>query len=361
MNGYEVSNDFFEIITGTTNKFHPAYMEAAKEVDKGSNKSLGYIKNFITSIEKIANKDKVKDSRISKTKGNIKNFDICDDIKTSIEFLQKHLGKTGTIKSLNDIYNSLEKYQPQYTEGYEKNIRLVVLEYENAVDILVTGLAMLTAECIDVKQSGSTIKIKKVANKTTGVIHKTIDSFAKQVTGTKHKEYLEELIKSKEYAKVSTSIKESTSFMEAGVADTLELIDVMITSVGKIGHYTMNIVRTIKNSLFGVIPLIRTCLYIRYKKKADTILALEQQVEFISQNIERLENRSNIDPAQKETIIKKQKATIEAYKKKAAKLRAELIETEKDTVTAMNNENPELKEVDDDFILENGVSVTDFF
>jgi len=56
MNKYMISNDFLEIITDTTNKLHPAYMEASKNLDSSNDKALGYIKNFITSIENIANK-----------------------------------------------------------------------------------------------------------------------------------------------------------------------------------------------------------------------------------------------------------------------------------------------------------------
>lgn len=360
MNGYSISNNFLEIIAGTNNKLHPVYTEASKNVDANNDKSLGYIKNFITSIENVADKEKVKDERITKSKGNIRNFVAYDDIKTSIEFLKKQVGST-TINALEDILKDIEKYQPQYTEGYEKNIRLVVLEYESAVDLLVTGLTLTMAENIDVVQSGNGIKIQKVATKNDGIIHKTISDFSKQLKNKTHKEYLDEMIKSKEYANVDTNIEESATFTEAAVADTLELIDTIITSVGKIGHYTLAIVRTIKNSLFGIIPLIRSCLYIRYKKRADTILALEQQAEFIQQNIERLQNRTNMDPKEKEEIIKKQKATVEAYKKRAAKLRAQLLEGEKEASVAINKENPVIKNTDDDFILENGMTVKEFF
>ena len=54
MNGYTISNDFFEIISGTTNKLHPLYMEASKNVDSNNSKSVGYIKNFVKSIVKPA-------------------------------------------------------------------------------------------------------------------------------------------------------------------------------------------------------------------------------------------------------------------------------------------------------------------
>lgn len=360
MNGNVISNDFLEIITGTTNKLHPAYMEAAKEVDKGTSKSVGYLKNFVVSIENLAAKDKVKDARISSSKGNIKNFKSYEDLKTCLEFLKKNAAGVSTMVALTDIFKALESYQPLYTEGYEKNIRLVVLEYESAVDLLITGLTMVMAENIDVVQTGTTLKVMKNKSGDTSVIHKTIRDMVKQLNDKKHKQYLEEMIKAKDRTKVNTNIKESVSFMEASVADTIELIDVMITGVGKIGQYSVNIVRTIKNSLFGIVPLIRSCLYLRFKKKADTVLALEQQAEFITQNIEQLQNRTNLDPAEKDKIIKKQQATVEAYKKRAAKLRAQLSDTERSAATVIKDENPNMKNTDDDFILE-GKTISELF
>lgn len=361
MSVYTISNDFFEIVTGTTNKLHPAYMEATKNVNAGNAKSIGYIKNFITSIESLASKDKVKDERISSTKGNIKNFSAYENIKSAMDFLKKNLSGVATVTDLGNILKALESNQPQYTEGYEKNIRLVVLEYESAVDLLITGITLIIAESIDVSETSNGIKINKTKGESSGVIRKTVSDMAKQLNDKQHKKYLDEMIKSKEYAKVDTNIKESVTFTEAAVADTIELIDVMMTNVGKIGHYTANIVRTIKNSLFGIVPLIRSCLYLRYKKKADTVLALEQQVEFINQNIEQLQNRTNMDPAEKERIIKRQKATIEAYKKKAAKLRAQLSDGEREASNAINRENPSIKNTDDDFVLENGMTVKEYF
>lgn len=94
--------------------------------------------------------------------------------------------------------------------------------------------------------------------------------------------------------------------------------------------------------MFGIIPLIRSCIYLKYKKKADTIAALEAQAAFIDRNIEQLENRTNMDPAKKETIIKKQKAAAEGARKRAAKLRAQLLETEKDSSKSMKERNKDI-------------------
>ena len=362
MNERMISNDFLEIITGTTNKLHPVYVEAAKNIDSNNEKCISYIKKFIPMIENIANKKGVKDERISSSNGNIRKFKIYEDIKSSIEFLKKNITGVSVVNDLSSILKCLEVYQPLYTEAYEKNIRLVVLEYESAVDLLVTGIALVIAENVNVVQSGTNIKIKK--NKTTnnGIFYKTISDMAKQLYHRTHEQYLDEMVNSKKYTKIDTNIKESVSFMESAVGDTVQLIDTMLSGVGKIAHYTVNIVRTIKNSIFGIVPLIRSCLYLRYKKKADTILALEQQVDFINQNIEHLQNRTNIDPEKKEEIIKKQQAKIEEYQKKAAKLRAQLTDTENSAADAIKSADTEIQNSkDDDFILEGGSEIKNFF
>jgi len=358
---YMISNDFLEIVTGTSNRLHPAYMEASKNIDSSNDKALGYIKNFITSIEGLASKTKGKDKSIAETKGNIKNLKAHENIKTSIEFLNKNLGKVSIIPALNDIFKALESFQPQYTEGYEKQVRLVMLEYESAVDMLITGITMMVAQGIDIVQNGTSIKIKKNSVSSSGVINKTIMDLAKQLNNKQHKQYLDEVIKAKEYAGVRTTVEESTTFTEGVVSETLDLVGAIFKNAVKIGKLTVNMFNAIKKSMFGIVPLIRTCLYIRYKKKANTILELEQQVEFINQNIEQLQNRTNIDSNEKEVIIKKQKAAIEKFQKKAAKLRAELTDCERETVAAVKDEDPKMSNTDDDFILESGSDDKDIF
>lgn len=360
MDNSTMSTSFIEIVAGTNNKASRLYIEAAKQVDTDSSKSMAYIKNFITSIENIASKDKVKDARITKSHGNISNFDGYDNIKTAIEFLQKNLGKIPEIKNLVTIYESLMKFQPQYTDGYNKNLRLIILEYECGVYLLVTGLSALMANTIDVVQTGDAIKIQKKNEKSAANTMKIIEDFAKQVNAKEHKSYLEEMIKNKDSVPIKTNIEESVSFLESAISDTVELIDTMITSVGRIASTSKRVILAVKNSIFGIVPLIRSVLYLRYKKKADTVLALDQQVKFIQMNIEQLQNKKNMDPKKKAEVISKQKAVAEAYKKKAAKLRAELTEGEREAVTAIKQEDPKIKNTDDDFVLE-GVSLSKMF
>lgn len=361
MSHYKIDTGFIEIVSGTNNMASRAYMEASKEVDKRTPKAMGQLKNFITSIENLASKDVVKDTRISGTKGNITAFSGYENIKTAMEFLNKTLGKISIMQDLDTVYNALTSCQIQYTEGYEKNVRLIVLEYESAVYLLVTGLSMAMAENIDVTQNGTQIKIQKKSGSTNGPIIQTLHDFAKQVGNKTHKEYLEGLLKGKESMGVSTRIEESASFMESAISETIDLIDTMTTNIGKIAGAGKRLLMAMKNTIFGIVPLIRSVLYLRYKKKADTILALEQQVQFINMNIEQLQNIKNMDEAKKAEIIKKQKAVAEHYQKKAAKLRAELTDGEREATAAIKQEDPEIKKVDDgDFVLE-GISVSQMF
>ena len=54
----------------------------------------------------------------------------------------------------------LEKFQPLYTESYEKQVRLIMLEYETALYMLITGLSLVIATNIDVENSNNNIMIK---------------------------------------------------------------------------------------------------------------------------------------------------------------------------------------------------------
>lgn len=359
---YEICTDFLEIVAGTNNRFAFTYTEAAKNVSENNSKSMNYIKNFITSIEQLASKDTVKDSRISSSKGNIEDFSGYDNIKTSMEFLKKNLSGIPIMKDLTSLYDALVSCKSSYMDGYRKNVRLVVLEYESTVYMLVTGLSMAMMNYVDVVQNGTSIRIqKKSPGKTYGVIDKTIRDLSNELSKRSHKEYLENIIKAKDDVGVNVNIEESTTFMESSISDTIDLIDSIFSKVGKLGKFARNVIVSIKNSVFGIVPLIRSVLYLKYKRKADMILSLDQQVQFIQRNIEQLQNMKNMDPAKKEEIIKKQKAYIEAYKKKAEKLRAQLCETEKEAAIAIKQEDPKMKDTDDDLVLEDGRKIIDIF
>lgn len=341
MEHLNVCNNFYEIISGTSSVYSKPYLEA-KQIAEDNDKSLSQIKNFIISIENLADKKSVKDERISSSKGKISEFKGYNDINNALDFLKKNLGNVSAVTDLNSIKSSLEKYQRLYSDGYSKNIRLVMLEYESAVYSLVTGLSYLIANGIEISATGYNLKISKKRENDAGVITKINSDLAKQLSDKKHEGYLFTLIEGKKYVGVNTNIEECT-FVESAVSDTLDLFDAITTNISKILALGKRGLIGIKNSVFGILPLIRSIIYLRYKKKADTIVSLEQQMDFIEKNIQQLQNMKNMDPEKKATIIKKQQATVEAYRKKAEKLRAQLIETEKETASEINKNNTTIK------------------
>lgn len=382
---FKFNNDYFSIISGSSFKLNQAYMEAEESIDKSTPKGLSQLKAFISAIEEISNKEGVKDPRISASKGDIKKFKGHENIKTAMAFIKKNLSGIEILKDINLIYQSLLTNRDQYEEGYQKNINLIKLEYESAVYMIVTGLAMVMAVNMDVVQDGVSIKIQKKSGTSYGATGETIKNLAKQMGSNHHKDYLEAMIKAydmnksgntkvEEVKKVETPdkdkkeenkddnkeekkeevVKESVYFYEAGgAAGALLLFDTMLNNVQALGRFAKRTFIGIKNSAFGILPLIRSVMYLRYKKKADTVLALDQQCVFIQQNIEQLEQRTNMDPKKKEAIIQRQKAVIEQYQKKAAKLRAELLENERDSTTESKKDEPKIsKQADDDFVLE---------
>lgn len=355
---YDVCTDYLEIIAGTNNRYAKAYVEASKNIEASNDRSKRYIENFIKSIEAI-NKKAGSDKRITSSKGNIKSFQGYENITDALAFLSKNGASIPGLKSLSSMKNSLEKLQPLYTEAYEKNIQIIMIEYDTTVYMLVTGLALLIATHVDVSQNNgkSNVVINTKNGNSNRVIIKTCDQLAKELSAAAHKSYLEGLIASSE-----VNVNESVSSI---VGDTLTLIDNFSVHVNQIKYAGKNILATIKRTLFGIVPLIRCGLYLKYKKKADTIVALEQQMNFIQQNIDKLEKRTNIDQTKKEEIIKKQQAYIEAYRKKAEKLKAQLTETEKEASTELAKEDPKMGDTsntsdnphegptdDGDFILE---------
>lgn len=361
---HDINSDFLQIISGTSNKLSREFTEAKSIVEGSKNGALGYLKKFITSIDALSNQSGVKDGRISSTRGNIREFVGFDNIKTSMDFMKNNLHGVKLVKDLDSLFNSIQNYQPQYTEGYNKNINLIILEYESAVDLLVTGITLVMASNVAIVHNGTKIKVtKKGSDDSSNVTAKVIKEFASQLANKNHREYLEGILKtSSSVTNDDAEINEAyqNPYSEATFIDTIGLIDRMVDDTGRIIKFGVNTARAIKNSLFGIVPLIRSALYIKYKKKADTINALDQQVGFIKMNIEQLENITTMDPAKKAEIIQKQKAVIEQYEKRAAKLRAELTDGEREASTSINNENPQMrtpsnitdKDSDDDFVLE---------
>ena len=353
---YDMALDYIEIVAGTSKTYSTAYQEAANNIDVSSTKGLKILTNFLNNIESLNNKASVKDTRISSSKGNIKSFSSYENVKSAINFLSKNFGDAPDVKECITVFDALEKYTPQYKDAYTKNNRIVILEYENALYLLVTALSSIIANRLDVVTDGEEIRIKKSGVNRAGVIEKAINGLAKQLGDRDHGCYLDALLDA-----TNTEVKEAVSDITAGVAATIGMVGNLFRKGGELAKKGINIFKSAKNTFFGIVPLIRSVLYLRYKKKADTILSLEQQIVFIQNNIEILQNKKSMDPEKKKAIIKKQKAVIEQYKKKAAKLRAELTETEKEASSEQAVDDKKINNTDDDFILENGKSIKDFF
>lgn len=356
---YKISNDFLELITESTNTTSPVYREAAEAVDKGNNKGMAYLANFMNSIEKLGDKKQVQDLRIIQSKGNIKSFSGYDDIKNAIKFLNKNLAGIADVKNCVTVFDALENWASLYEDGYKNNIRLIELEYENAIFMLVTSLSTILATNMDVVANGTEIKFIKKTAATHGVIQKTMADLAKQLGDRNHKDYLEGLIKASEETITESVYTEANLAAAIGVANvahaTLTLIGSIFSHGAALFKSGTKMVKMITKSVFGIVPLIRSIMYLRYKKKADTIIALEEQMVFVERNIEQLQNVKTMDPKKKEVIIKKQQAVIEQYKKKTEKLRAQLMETEEEATVAINNDNPSLKDTSGELVLESAI------
>lgn len=361
MNEYTITHDFLEIVSGTTNSLHPVYMEASENIKAGNATGYGYLRNFVKSIDQLSKKGLAKDERISSTEGQIKDFEGYDSINFAIDFLTKNVSGLGMLSECKTIKSKLEEFSSLYQEGYSKKARLVMMEYETAVYLLVTALAMIMATNVDVVSNGVDIKVRKKSAQTNGVITRMLGDYAKQLGSKDHKQYLQEMLKSID--DVGPSSYDESVMTEGAVDEILAAIEVMLSGGKKIGKFAVHLAKGVKNSLFGTIPLIRSCLYLKYKKKADTISALDQQCQFIKMNIDQLKNMKDMDEKKKQAIIKKQEATVEAYQKKAEKLRAQLVETEKEVATAIQKENPQIKSnsKDDEFVLEFGKTVEEVF
>jgi hypothetical protein len=350
MGYYDITNDYLEIISGSSSKYSRPYTEAANKTKnvKYAEKAL---KAFTKSIKKVKN-NKKSDKAIDDSRGNIKQFSGYDDIEKTFAFLKMHSFSSPLLTDLQGLYDSIVKYTSEYVKGYEKQVFLIIYEYHQAVYLLSTGLLIVLSRDIDIVDSDKDLKIKFVkkvnTDKRVGQYTDIINKYNGQLKMAKHQEYLRDLIQNKEVAGIDTNITEGT------VADVVSSIG-SLADIGFTAAVTgINAMKYIKNTAFGIIPLIRSIIYLKYKSKADAINSLHSQISYLEQNINRLENKTAMDPKKKEVIIKKQRAYIEAYKKRADKLIAELSESEKDAAVALTADNKVIEQEmkDDDIVIE---------
>ena len=351
---------FMTILAGTSNRLARAYVEAAEHVEKDDDASVKYLKKFIGSIEKLSKSPKVNDARITKSKGFLREFEEHENIDYMLKFLQQYV-KEPIVGDLKKIYDAVTSYGTEYRSGYDKNVRLVELEYESAVYMLVTGLVYTMSNCVEFAQQDTGFKIVKKAIDKRDTIAKMTSKMAKQLSEKDHKLYLSKLVEAatvarRDSGKPVTESYEGEYTIESVVGDALDLFDAITNNIGRIMGAGKMMIRTMKRTMFGILPMIRGVIYLHYKKKADHIANLEQQCAFLKMNIDQLNRRTDLSKEEKERLIKRQSAYVKAYEKKAAKIRAELNEQSRDAAASLEKDREVIqnapKSNDDDMVLE---------
>ena len=226
---YDFCDDYMTIVAGTSNTIARAYIEASEHVEDNDDAGTKYLKKFVTSIEKLAKSSKVNDSRITNSKGNLKSFSDYENIEYMLNFLSKYV-KESIVSDLKKIHSEIISCASEYETGYDKKVRLIELEYESGVYLLITGLVYTMSNCIEFSQQNGGFNIIKKAIDKKDLLVKMINKFAKQISDKNHKEYLKKL------AQVSTEVKrdsgkpvaesyEGEYTIESVVGETLDLID----------------------------------------------------------------------------------------------------------------------------------------
>lgn len=360
----DICTDFVQIVTGKSNKLSTAYTEAAASVEKDNDAALGYLKNFIASIENIRSHRNAIDPKISASKGNIESFSSYDNIEKGLKFITTNKTPSGAsiTKDLVSVHDGLVRYKAHYTSGYSHNNRLLMFEYESAMYLLITGLAMALSFCFEVTDKAGTTKVTPKPKAYFGVTGKKLHEFAEELNKKDHGKYLDELDKAGSGTN-SEPVNESV-YTEGAievVGTTINLLSSLFGAGKSVVKFGTHVFKAAKRTVFGIVPLIRGVIYLSYKRKANSILALEQNIQYIEQNINIIQNKQGISQEEKDAIIKKQRASIEKYRKRAEKLRAELEEGEKDAARAIKAEDSQMgtpaSASDDDFVLESAKSL----
>lgn len=339
------TTDYHAIVSGNVSPYSRVYREAAEETENKTPKGMARLKAFAGDIEKVSSKSTVRDSRITASRGNLEKFSAYDSIQSSISFLQKNLSTIELLPELVTIRDEIMNCSQEFQDGYTQKCKLVQLEYESAVFLLVTGLSLTMAAGMDVQSNGTEIRIVKKQIKSNGSTVKMVKDLAKIYDGKDHRQYLKAVLKAG---------KEPAPVNEAGeVLGVIQVVDSIMGHLHTIVRGAGNIFRVAKNTALGIIPLIRSIMYHHYQKKADAVANLELQAALLEENMAILNNRTNVDPEKKKEILEKQQAYVEKYRKKAEKIRAQICEMEKDAVTEMKKNEPSIQNASgDDFVLE---------
>lgn len=360
---YDFITEATEIISGTNNRTHPLYVEATKVASGKDKKSLYYMKNFLISVE---NGLKKSDNRfITDSAGNINELFGVTHIKNGLDILKE--AKVSTYKYLANIFDILQKYKNIYAEGYNRTIYLIVAEYNAAVSLLEMGITYsLTSIGMDKDIKG----IKLIAkDRVPKKMEKLIINLSNELSKTSHKIYLDKLLKidvpprsTKVEKEEKNNVKtEAVSLLAAGgayiiIRDSISVLSKIFTQGGAILGAGVEMFNTFVKSLFGIIPLVRAVIYLKYNRRVDKILKLEDSIEFLRKSIEELKFDNTVSPEKKTELIKKREAYIEMWTKKAAKMRAEFGVIEDKAAESLAKDDETIRQnsdkADDEFVLE---------
>lgn len=349
---YNIQDIFMQGYTeGTT-----AYTEASVDVKALGGKLLKLIKNLTRKIvSKFTTKKLTKvDSDIRASKGNIDNFKNIAELETSIRVLKEMKQATANkvADSIQGGVSVLRSYKQYYENAYSKQSDLIIMEYECTVYVMYTS-AQYALACYynldsNIAKQGSKEKYAEHG----GLIFDTLHRMVEKLKDKDHSTYLKEIVKISE--NMVLPVHENAAVVTMMTNNISQIFD----SLGTILKTGKNIFTIVKRTLFGIIPLIQCIVAIRYRRKVNTIMELDEQIRLIERNMEQLKNRKNIDDDKKEEILKKQQASVDELRKKSEKLRAQLIDTEKEAAEDVEKDTKDSKEdtkndktSDDDIVL----------
>lgn len=298
------------------------------------------------------------------------------------------------VENLQKIKTYMFKFQKYYERSYETKSILVNQEYEcsalvlliGAVNAIVNTNFMLSdfekltsgkeasfhpADYARGSYSDYDVTISKSAKMGTGYsklaernfIRKIVNDLAKELSKPSHEEYLKGMNEAKidkkatpENQKVATAamqaeaekeakevaVKESTYISEAGEIQTvLGIVLGIRDGIYDIVRHGISTIKVLWNSIFGIVPLIRSIIFLNHKKKINAIMALEENIDYLQTNIDSLKLNKNFKPAEKQKIINAQMKKLEGYKKKVAKMKAEfdIMEDDAEKMVKQSNTN----------------------
>lgn len=410
-----LTHDFNEIYAGTSNHLDPVFIEASKENLTKNDKMINRLGRMMASYEKFygAKKGSTKPQAdkdmelIAKSKGDIdkisdgkfkkeldKLFNITsllapggafiNSIKNRIdykvlEYIYTTLGET------KEVIEYIKKYKSYYEKSYDKKITLINQEYECSCMIAMLAMLYGVVQANSVFASEKYLKDteekwtnawtnvlhdknikydRNKAHKQSKVISKIIHDLLKELKTSTHVKYLEVMIKAKDNKPIKEAYEIDSMLTESSVGEIAMAINAIRTSLWGIFKYGKDIIETVIHTIIGIVPLIRSIIFLNYKKKVDAINRLEEQIVYLEMNINQLKNvrtGNKKEVAHRNEIIKKQTAVLEQMRKKAYKMKEEFDLLEDEVEEDINKSNAELKNdststasssSDDDFVLD---------